>query len=337
MFSQDIKTYKKLFSDFKKKTVLIVGDVMVDSYFWGKVERISPEAPVPVVKIEKTEHRLGGAANVAVNISELGGNSILCSIIGKDKSGNTFLDILKSFQMSSEGILQSSNRPTTCKTRVIGNNAQLIRIDDEEDKQIAIEDQKKLVLRISEILSNQKIDVVVFEDYDKGVISEELIHTISIQAQQTNIPIIVDPKKRNFYHYKNVNLFKPNFKELREGLKLDLDINDKKTLLKVVSQFQKQQCIDILLVTLSEHGVLVSFTKQGKLEQTVIPAHFRNIADVSGAGDTLTATAALCVACNLPPDETAAISNLAGGLVCEKVGVVPIMKEQLLNEILLHL
>ncbi|MEI8202311.1 MAG: bifunctional ADP-heptose synthase [Bacteroidota bacterium] len=335
MFSESVNSYEKLFATFSEKNVLIVGDVMIDTYYWGKVERISPEAPVPVVNIQNTDFRLGGAANVALNVQELGANPILCSLIGNDRNGEDFISLLKEYKMSASGIVSSNERPTTNKVRVIGNNAQMLRIDMELDASITTKENKKLIERIEAIFEQQRINVVVFEDYDKGVITPELIKHISAYAIKNNIPLIADPKKRNFNHYKNFSLFKPNFKELREGLAIDLKVQNHKQLFSTVSRFQEKQNIDILLVTLSEHGVLVSAKNaENVLEQKLIPAHYRNIADVSGAGDTLTATAALCLACAMSPTEIAAISNLAGGLVCEKVGVVPIGKEKLLKEIL---
>ncbi len=335
MFSESINTYKKLFASFEGKNVLIIGDVMVDTYYWGKVDRISPEAPVPVVNIQETDIRLGGAANVALNVQQLGANPILCAVIGKDITGSDLIELLEQSKMSTTGIVRSSQRITTNKLRVIGNNAQMLRIDQETDEAITAKEYKTLVQQIESIFEKERIDVVVFEDYDKGVITPDLINHVSALAFQAGIPVIVDPKKRNFNQYKNITLFKPNFKELREGLKLDLDVQNKKQLFKAVSQFQEKQQIDILLVTLSEHGVLVSSKNtENILEQIIIPAHYRDITDVSGAGDTLTATAALCLACTMTPLQIAAISNLAGGLVCEQVGVVPIDKDELLNEIL---
>lgn len=301
---------------------------MIDSYLWGKVNRISPEAPVPVVTIQKKEHRLGGAANVALNVQALGATPILCSVIGVDAQGQLFLDLLKKQKLSPKGILKSRNRITTVKTRVLGNNHQLLRIDEEIESNISSVETEQLLFRISYLIIHEKIDVIIFEDYDKGLITADLISEIVRIAKQKNIPTVVDPKKKNFHHYKGVSLFKPNLKELKEGLKNDFNHSNIKELKKIVDQFRAKQKIDTALITLSEQGIYVNNKKTKKL----IPAHIRNIADVSGAGDTVISVAALCAAMDQDVETVATLSNLAGGLVCERVGVVPIDKKQLLKE-----
>jgi len=321
-------TLNELFSAFSKLNVLIIGDVMIDSYLWGKVDRISPEAPVPIVAISKKENRLGGAANVAINIQALGGTPVLCSVIGNDTNGRLFIELLQQLDMPSEGILQSNDRPTTVKTRVIGNNAQMLRVDEERDEDISTTERKQLVTRIENILSRKKIDVIIFEDYDKGVINKSLIESVVKKARYLGIPIAVDPKKRNFNHYKNVTLFKPNLKELREGMKLDLEKGKLPEIQQAVRKLCTEHHIEIALVTLSDLGVLVQDDKNDEL----ISAHHRNIADVSGAGDTVISVAAMCLALNTSSTLLASLANLAGGMVCEQVGVVPIAKQQLLAE-----
>ena len=318
----------ELFSAFSKLNVLIIGDVMIDTYLWGKVDRISPEAPVPIVAISKKENRLGGAANVAINIQALGGTPILCSVIGNDTNGRLFIELLHQLDMPSEGILQSNDRPTTVKTRVIGNNAQMLRVDEERDEDISTTERKQLVTRIENIVSRKKIDVIIFEDYDKGVINKSLIESVVRKARYLGIPIAVDPKKRNFNHYKDVTLFKPNLKELREGMKLDLEKGKLPEIRQAVKKLCAEHKIEIALVTLSDLGVLVQDDKNDEL----IPAHHRNIADVSGAGDTVISVAAMCLALNTSSTLLASLANLAGGMVCEQVGVVPIAKQQLLAE-----
>lgn len=323
-----IKTIEQLFKEFKKLNVLIIGDVMLDAYLWGKVERISPEAPVPIVTITKRENRLGGAANVAINIQSLEAKPILCSIIGNDQHGRTFIELLHQMGMTTEGIIQSTDRPTTVKTRVIGNNHQMLRVDDEVDGDISASERIQLVKRISELIDRKKVDVIVFEDYDKGVINKSLIEQVVKLASAKKIPVAVDPKKKNFNHYKKVTLLKPNLKELREGMKIDLEKNNLKELKNAVNTLRENLDVQTVLVTLSERGAFVS-SKQG---EKLIPAHIRNIADVSGAGDTVISVAALCLALNLSPVTMTTLANLAGGLVCEKVGVVPVEREQLLQE-----
>jgi rfaE bifunctional protein kinase chain/domain len=320
-----------IFKSFNKLNVLIIGDVMIDAYMWGNVHRISPEAPVPIVSVTKKENRLGGAANVALNIQAMGATPILCSVIGNDEGSKTFAELLKKQKLSAKGILKSKKRITTIKTRIIGANHQMLRVDEEIENNLAPDETQLLINKIKELITAQKTDVIIFEDYDKGCITPELIKAVVDVAKQKKIPVVVDPKKKNFMHYKGVSLFKPNLKELREGLKLDHSPEGLKELQKVAAQFTKQQQIDTLLITLSEKGIFTYSTKN----QSLIPAHVRNISDVSGAGDTVISVAALCLALNLAPDLTATLSNLAGGLVCEKVGVVSIDKDQLLEEALL--
>lgn len=323
------------FKAFNKLNVLIIGDVMVDAYMWGNVNRISPEAPVPIVTVNKKENRLGGAANVALNIQAMGANPILCSVIGDDDGAKTFLDLLKDNKLSAKGILKSKKRITTVKTRVISSNHQMLRVDEEIETSIDSKEIQSLITEIKKLIASEKIDVIIFEDYDKGVINAELIKTIVALAKpayrtgrQKGIPTVVDPKRKNFMNYTGVTLFKPNLKELKEGLKIDFNHNNIKELEKVVAGFIKQQNITTALITLSEKGVYTHSSKT----KALVPAHIRNISDVSGAGDTVVSVAALCLAANLSPVTTATLANLAGGLVCEKVGVVPIDKKQLLAE-----
>lgn len=321
---------RELFKSFNNLNVLVIGDVMIDNYVWGSVQRLSPEAPVPIVSVQKKEMRLGGAANVALNIQALGAHPILCSVIGADNEGLAFLDLLKQQKLSPKGILRSRNRPTTIKTRVIGNNHHLLRIDEETDEDIIPNETQNLLTLINYIIHHDKINVIIFEDYNKGLITPKLIQKVIEFSKQKGIPVCVDPKKRNFHAYKNVTLFKPNLKELKEGLKLDvedLSIND---LQKIVSSYRIKQKMDGILVTLADKGVLIN-TRNVKAH---IPAHIRKIADVSGAGDTVISVSALCEAMEIDPYLTAALSNLAGGLVCEEVGVVPINKSKLLEEAL---
>lgn len=319
---------ESLFKKFEGMNVLVIGDVMLDAYLWGKVDRISPEAPVPIVAVTNKESRLGGAANVAINLHALGARPHLCSVIGSDLNGRDFIDILLQLGLTPDGLVQSAERPTTVKTRIIGNNHQMLRVDEEWTSDISASERKQLLNRIIAFIESGKTDVIIFEDYDKGVISKTLIEQVVKAANSRRIPVVVDPKKRNFNHYRNVTLFKPNLKELREGMKLDLEKGNIPELTAAVSKLSAQLKADQILLTLSEKGVLIHSS-----DDTVhLPAHVRNIADVSGAGDTVISVAALCLAAGASPTSIAAISNLAGGLVCEKVGVVPITKEELLKE-----
>jgi len=317
-----------IFEQFNDFNILIVGDVMIDTYFWGKVERISPEAPVPIISRTHVEHRLGGAANVARNIKALGANPILCSVIGNDDNADILMDIMMSDDLNIDGLLKHKSRITTVKTRVMSDNHHLLRIDEEIRTNITEEIEITFFEMIKKLVSESKIDAIIFQDYDKGVITPSLINSLVALAKFNEIPTLVDPKKRNFRNYKGVTLFKPNFKELVEGLKLEISKKDIEGINEASKILQKEQDIQIVMTTLSEMGVYIS--DNGSYHQ--IPAQVRDIADVSGAGDTVISTASLCLAAGLKPKEIAWISNIAGGLVCEKVGVVPMEKQHLLDE-----
>ncbi|MCD4732082.1 MAG: hypothetical protein K8R74_15855 [Bacteroidales bacterium] len=324
----------RLFESFNQLNVLIIGDVMVDSYLWGHVERISPEAPVPIVSVKSRENRLGGAANVALNVKALGANPILCSVVGNDQKGGEFIDLLKEQQMDTVGIVKSTSRITTTKFRVIGNKVQMLRVDEEVDSVLNQVDQKAFFDRFNTIINENNIDVIIFQDYDKGIISGDLIRQVVDIAVEKQIPVAVDPKKRNFVNYKNVTLFKPNLKELKEGLNIDFNAKNKEELQQAVSRLKSLLNTRMVLLTLSEDGVFIEYENNGEKSTTILPSHIRSISDVSGAGDTVISVAALCLATKADPAVLAAISNLAGGLVCEKVGVVPVDKQILLTETL---
>lgn len=307
---------------------MIIGDVMVDSYLWGKVSRISPEAPVPVIARAKDENRMGGAANVARNVKSLGAEPVLCTIIGNDTNGDLFLELLKDEGMSDEGILRSGRRITTLKTRIISGSQHLLRIDHEMEDYLDTPLETMLFEKIKNIIQTGKTDAIIFQDYDKGVITPGLIERVIALANEQKIPTLVDPKKRNFNHYRGATMFKPNFKELVEGLNLHIDKKDFNSVFNAAKLLHENAGFSLVMITLSELGILISNNKS----YAVIPAEVRDIADVSGAGDTVAGIAALCLASGLTPKQTAALSNLAGGIVCERVGVVPIEKELLLNE-----
>jgi rfaE bifunctional protein kinase chain/domain len=324
---------EELFKSFERTKVLIIGDVMLDAYIWGQVERISPEAPVPIVTVEKRENRLGGAANVALNIKALGATPVLCSVIGTDERSRDFQQLLENAGLPKDGILTSDSRKTTTKFRVIGNNVQLLRVDDEINDELSGHDTEYLKNTISDIIEKEDISIILFQDYDKGVITKELIRFVVDLAKKHRIPVAVDPKKNNFLEYKDVTLFKPNLKELQEGLNVGIDPSDIRSIEAAIEQLQEKLEADIVMNTLSEGGVLTRWKKDGKYLTSHHRAHVRNIADVSGAGDTVISVAALCLAQGLGPSEITAVANLAGGLVCEEVGVVPVSKERLKEEI----
>jgi rfaE bifunctional protein kinase chain/domain len=319
---------REIFNSFHRLTALVIGDAMIDAYFKGRVDRISPEAPVPIVAVNKKENRLGGAANVALNVQALGAKPILCTVLGNDADAQLVEDLLNENGLDTSGIVQSNDRMTTVKTRIIGNNHQLIRVDSETIHPLRSEDEARFMERIKSILDSTKIDVIVFEDYDKGVITAALIKWVVQEATRRSIPTTADPKKRNFMEYKGITLFKPNFKELKEGLKLDFLKMELDAIKAAVNQLHQLLGNAHTFTTLSELGVLI----QSGMEQHYFSAHLRDITDVSGAGDTVISVASLCLALGENIKTIAELSNLAGGLVCEKVGVVPIDKNQLLQE-----
>ncbi len=321
-----MKSLEEIFDNFSGLNALIVGDVMMDSYVWGKVERISPEAPIPVISITNKEIRLGGAANVAKNIAALGATPLLCSVTGNDADGKSLLDLLNSRKMDHRGIVMSSDRITTVKERMISGSQHLLRIDRETTKSLNDIEKSKLFSKAKELI--EEADVVIFEDYDKGVLDKTLIQSIVELAQKKGIPTAVDPKKENFLSYENVTLFKPNLKEIKEGLKIDFRNDDEVAISEASKTLRTMMQIDKVFITRSEHGVFLSSNEH----QHIIPAHVRSISDVSGAGDTVVSTAALCLALGLPDKFIAELSNLAGGLVCEHLGVVSIDKIQLFSE-----
>ena len=307
-----------LLEQFKNKSVLIVGDVMVDAYIIGKVDRVSPEAPVPVVNIEHRDMRLGGAANVAVNIQALQAKPILCSVIGQDLEGQDLMQLLEQNNMITSAIVRSNTRKTTTKTRVISNKHQLLRLDHEQTHDLLDEENTALIEAFKQHIDS--CDVVILEDYNKGVLTEKNIPILIDIALKANKPIAVDPKKKNFLLYQKVTLFKPNLKEIKEGLNSQLNLKDKAHLKTLVLELHQALNNNMTMVTLSEDGVMVTDHTQFDF----IPAHIRNIADVSGAGDTVISVAALCLASGITMKTMAELSNLAGGLVCEESGVVPV-------------
>ncbi|MDR0413854.1 MAG: PfkB family carbohydrate kinase [Prevotellaceae bacterium] len=320
--------FQHIFDKFNDMTIMVIGDVMVDSYLWGKVSRISPEAPVPILASARCEHRLGGAANVALNLQALGATPLLCSVVGNDGEGETFAKLLSANGLTQLGMLTDSTRITTTKTRIIAGTQQLLRIDGETTKPLHEGLEKAFFARIEQLIASEKIDAIIFEDYDKGSITPNIISWVVTLANLRKIPTLVDPKKRNFLEYKNVTLFKPNFYELCEGLKVDVDRQSYDSIFEAAKKINRQLNVRYAMVTLSERGVLVSDGEQ----YTATSAELRNIIDVSGAGDTVISVVSLCLAAGMAIAPAAMVANLAGGLVCEKVGVVPIDKKLLLDE-----
>ncbi len=312
----------------ENRPVLIVGDVMIDRYLTGSVSRISPEAPVPVVLQTSTEDRLGGAANVALNVQALGSRPFLCSIIGDDADGARFLETLATHQLPGIGILKSAHRRTTVKTRILGNHQQMLRIDQEDLHELTGAEQDLIWNKILTILNQEPIKVIILQDYNKGVLTEALIRRIIQEAKQRGIFTAVDPKRANFFAYEGVNLFKPNLKEIRESAPFPISL-DMESLQKASDFLREKLNNQYTMLTLSEKGLFLDDGTGGKRYPT-IP---RNISDVSGAGDTVISIAAMALAAGLDMETVALLSNLAGGQVCESPGVVSVNRMLLEKEL----
>jgi len=313
-----MQSVSELINGFSRLKVLIIGDLMIDSYTWGRVSRISPEAPVPVVNVIRRESRLGGAGNVVLNIASLGATAVICSVIGDDAPGRELQKIILDANLSTDGLIVEPNRMTTVKERIIAGSQQVVRVDSETENSISLSSQQALLAHIKDSMSD--VDVIIFEDYDKGVLSAELIQSVISMAKENNIPTVVDPKRKNFFAYKGATLFKPNLHELRDGLGLMPTDFDADHLAETVRKFKVSQEFSGVFVTLSERGVYIDFEN----DQHLIPAHIRQISDVSGAGDTVISIAACVLALGGSTEQIASLANLGGGLVCESLGVVPI-------------
>ncbi|WP_290792730.1 bifunctional heptose 7-phosphate kinase/heptose 1-phosphate adenyltransferase [Flavihumibacter sp. UBA7668] len=320
--------FDQLFESFGNVKVAVVGDVMLDTYWWGHVDRISPEAPVPVVALDKSELRIGGAGNVALNLVALGAQVHIFSVLGEDSDGKQLDQLLTESGIDTSYIIFSHERKTTNKIRVISRNQQMMRIDAETIKDLNSTEEEAVYDRIAAFIANEKPDVLLLEDYNKGVLTKKLIEDIIKLCREQGVITTVDPKKKNFFAYKGVDIFKPNLKEVKEGLNLTLDTVQLPQLEEVHNRLQNELHHSISFITLSEKGVFV----QQNNTPLLIPSHIRNVADVSGAGDTVIAVASLVYAVTKDISLFAAIANIAGGLVCEEVGTAAINKEKLLQE-----
>jgi D-glycero-beta-D-manno-heptose-7-phosphate kinase len=318
-----------LFLQFSRLKVMIIGDVMLDTYIEGSIDRISPEAPIPIVLVNQIHHKLGGAANVALNIKSLGAKPYLFSVIGNDEASKTIITLLKNEALHDEHIILSNTRKTTQKNRVVSNNKQLVRYDIEQTDDIDDELSAILLNNITNFIENEQPHVLIIQDYDKGVLHPAFIEKVIQLANENHIPICVDPKKKNFTSYKNVTLFKPNFKELKEGNHVAIDKNNLSSIKHSVQVLKKEMKFQKAIITLSEKGIFyvddaIDFN-DAALERKII--------DVSGAGDTVIALLSLGEAINLEPKMMIKIANVAGGLVCQYPKVVAVDKEELMKEL----
>ncbi len=320
--------FDQLFADVSKLKVAVIGDVMLDTYWWGNVERISPEAPVPVVAVSKREKRIGGAGNVALNVQSMGASVTVLSILGDDEDGVQLKILLKENNIDTRFILESKKRITTNKIRIISRNQQMMRLDAEHTEDIDEADEINLISQIKKYILNEKPDIVIFEDYNKGILTSNVIkQTIDI-CIKNNIPTAVDPKRKNFFSYKDVALFKPNLDEVFTNLNLLPEEVSVELLSNIHCQLKTKLDHKISMITLSEKGIFY----QEADEKNIIPSYRRNIADVSGAGDTVIAVASLIYASTKNIYLSAEVANIAGGIVCEEVGTAAINKNKLLSE-----
>jgi D-glycero-beta-D-manno-heptose-7-phosphate kinase len=320
--------FKKLFHSFTAIKAGVIGDVMLDTYMWGNVERISPEAPVPVVALQKKDYRIGGAGNVALNVQSLGAQAFVLSVTGQDEDAKKLQQLFNESAINTDYSVQSADRITTSKTRIISRNQQMMRLDAEITRDLSGNDENILLQKVKLFIEKEKPHIIIFEDYNKGVLTEKIITEVVALCKKNNILTSVDPKRKNFFTYKGVDIFKPNLKEVKEGLNILLDAVNLKALSSIHSELYNLLKHSISFITLSEKGV---FYQQDK-DAALIPSHVRSIADVSGAGDTVIAVASLVYAATRNVQQMTAIANIAGGLVCEEVGTVAINKEKLLHE-----
>ncbi|RXK80542.1 bifunctional heptose 7-phosphate kinase/heptose 1-phosphate adenyltransferase [Filimonas effusa] len=317
-----------LFDDFRKLRIAVVGDVMLDTYWWGKVDRISPEAPVPVIALDHKEYRIGGAGNVALNTVSLGAETTLFSVVGDDDDADMLLGLLQDQHVDTKYIIKSRSRITTNKIRVVSKSQQMLRVDSEVTHDIVSEDEEVLLSSFTSYVKRYQPAVVIFEDYDKGILTPTLIKGIIAVCKEHGVVTTVDPKRAHFFAYEGVDIFKPNLKEVREALHITAAEINEATLREIHAELHKVLQHKVSLITLSEKGV---FFQKGS-QSRILPAHLRNIADVSGAGDTVIAVASMVYAQTKDIRLMAGMANIAGGLVCEAVGTAAISREMLEKE-----
>jgi len=310
----------------KGKKIAVIGDVMLDRYIWGKVARISPEAPVPVVEVQEESMRLGGAANVANNIFSLGGIPVLFGVIGDDSAGIDLMRLLTEKKFEKFGIYVDKNRPTTLKTRIIAHNQHVVRADFEKTDDISDELAAQLVKKIHSLMG--ELNGIIIQDYNKGIITKSLIKQVIGLALKHDCLIAVDPKFNNFFEYKNVTLLKPNIAETQNALGFALDSDERITIAGRLL-LERLHCKNVL-ITRGLEGMSL-FSENGSERKVKTKA--RKIHDVSGAGDTVISTLTMILAAGGDIVEAATIANHAAGVVCGEVGIVPIDPEKLLESV----
>lgn len=316
-------------SGFRDKKILVIGDLMLDEYVHGRVERISPEAPVPVLNVNKSQFCLGGAANVAHNALSLGASVCLMGLIGNDYSGELLKTQIEKSGIPLDYVYTSTYRETTHKTRYMAGHQQILRVDQESIIQANETEMNFMQSSLQRIFREHSLDGVILEDYDKGCLNPFMIRYLLDECQKRSIFVSVDPKKDHFFDYSGVSLFKPNLKELQQALSASISSAELKTEDILLKLNQNGLHVDHLLLTLSKDGVWY----QNNQEKGDIPAFVRSIADVSGAGDTVITVATLCMISGMNLGQAAYVSNIAGGMVCEKPGVEVLSFEELYQEV----
>lgn len=316
-----------LIERFAEKSILVIGDVMLDRYLDGSVDRVSPEAPVPVLNHKNTQERPGGAANVALNLSGLKSKVFVASVIGKDPHGETLKSLLLETGINTDAIVSTHTRMTTAKTRIMAQSQHLLRVDQEVTHPVDSETSDKLLAASKKLLTEEAIDMVILQDYNKGVLSAENIASILSLCNDFKVPVAVDPKFENFDHYKGVRILKPNLVELRAALPFAIEVNEE-DLAKASDYLREKMACEIVLVTLSDKGIYIN----GHQESHLLPTIKRSIVDVCGAGDTVISVAVLAHISGAHQVEMARMASLAGTITCQYPGVVPITSSLLTNE-----
>ena len=318
---------KDLLKSFSGKRIAVVGDLMLDRYFWGSVGRISPEAPVPIVEVSEESTRLGGAANVVSNIASLGGIPVPVGVAGADANGHLLLQAIGALGFSTDGIIEDSSRPTTVKTRVIADGQHVVRVDQEVKQDIGPAIAGKVLDFLSSNLAG--IDGIILQDYNKGVLTASLITDIIALARKHGKILTVDPKFNNFFSYKDATVFKPNRKETEEALGIRMQSED--DIRGAGKRLLAELKAEHVLLTLGEKGMAL-FESSGDV--SLVPTKARHVADVSGAGDTVIATLTVALAAGANVRQASILANFAGGIVCGEVGIVPIEQKVLLQEVM---
>lgn len=317
MLRIDRERLSRLFDAMKKTRVMVIGDLMLDAYIWGRVDRISPEAPVPVVEVERELFKLGGAGNVANNLTSLGAQVFICAVRGDDEHGRILAATMDELGLPSDFVFVDQRRKTTVKTRIIAHTQQVARLDREDRTYITENARKKIVA--SFMNAQGSIDALIISDYGKGVVSRALLEKIVPAARKAGIPVCVDPKERNFPHYRNVTVITPNIKELSFGS--GIKIEEYADILRAARKLKETLACDMVLVTRGEHGM--SLLGPGG-DMADIPAKAKSVFDVTGAGDTVAASFTLALASGATPLEASMIANVAAGMVVAEVGAASV-------------